>query len=281
MSHGNQQLRTTLATLKNVVSSSQPSSSVLPSGTSGTPPAIITSSSQEGRVCVFKKVEQVMENFRGGQSTRFQMLTNIVDELDKWTEASDGDREQALKSYMAELNSISANSDRNGLGNSTQPSRLSNSLTTTHKQQHINDDDLEEHLSRAENEQEDKESTPRRKRAREEDMPWYLPSTQSTRREICIKMCKTLQNFSDLPGVKFLVQATYNLPDGIPSSQWESSHRGTECLTYQFHNLGGAILHSNGVEYKRGGIFKPGRGEPKTSGRKDKVCRRFNSLKGC
>ena len=126
MSRGNQQLRTTWSTLKNVVSSSQPSSSVLPSGTYGTPPAIITFSSQEGRVCVLKKVEQVMENFRGGQSTRFQTLTNIIDELDKWTEASDDDTEQALNSYMAKLNSISANLDGNGLGNSTQPSRLSN-----------------------------------------------------------------------------------------------------------------------------------------------------------
>ena len=93
MSHGNQQLRTTLSTLKNVISSSQPSSSILPSETSRTPSVIITSSSQEERVHVFKKVEQVMENFKGGQSTKFQLLTNIVDELDKWTKASDDDRE--------------------------------------------------------------------------------------------------------------------------------------------------------------------------------------------
>jgi hypothetical protein len=68
-----------------------------------------------------------MENFRCGQTTRFQALTNVVDELDKWSGATDDEREHALNSYLPELKANFVDTNGNGNGSTTQPSQSSDS----------------------------------------------------------------------------------------------------------------------------------------------------------
>ena len=59
-------------------------------------------------------------------------------------------------------------------------------------------------------------------RAREDEMPWFDPAISSSRRSSCVETCRTLCQFSEDPaGVKALLQVTNNLPEGIPSSQWD------------------------------------------------------------
>jgi hypothetical protein len=125
MNHGNQSSKSTSASIKNVIISSQSESTNLPAGSSGTPPEITTTENQEEKVHVFKKVEQAMEDFRGGQNSRFPTLTNVIDELDKWSGASDKDRERTLNTYMAELNSIITITNGNELRSNTLSSRSS------------------------------------------------------------------------------------------------------------------------------------------------------------
>jgi hypothetical protein len=183
MSHGDQQTRLSPSTKKNDIPSPFYSTTAsLPSGTSGTPPEVITSDSQEERVHIFKRVEQTMDSFRKGQSTRFQTLSNVIDKLDKWSDVTDGDREQALNAHMAELNASPVNLNGNDIGETSQPSRPN----ITDKQRHSDHEHLINHLSRAADDKEEDESVPKRKRAREEDMPWYSSANQSTRRDICI-----------------------------------------------------------------------------------------------
>ena len=65
-------------------------------------------------------------------------------------------------------------------------------------------------------------------------MPWYNPSPSSSRRGSCIATCKTLLRFSeDLSGVKALLRVANNLPEGIPSSQWDRIIRGESVDLHQ------------------------------------------------
>ena len=66
-----------------------------------------------------------------------------------------------------------------------------------------------------------------RRRAREDEMPWFDPATSSSRRSSCVETCRTLRQFSEDPaGVKALLRVANNLPEGIPSSQWDRLLRG-------------------------------------------------------
>jgi hypothetical protein len=186
-------------------------------------------SNQEERRRVFVRVEQIMESFRSGQNSRFQTLTSVVDELDKWSDVSDGERERAFISYLAEIRADSAvaNGNQHELGSTTQPSRSSVPPIVPQKRLHDEVEDLVERLSRGGNEEEEDESTSGKRRIKEEDMPWYRPATQSVRRDSCSRTCRTLQRFSDdLSGVKALLRVAFNLPEGIPTSQWDRILRG-------------------------------------------------------
>jgi hypothetical protein len=195
-----------------------------------TPSEDVIPGNQEERDRVFQKVEQAMENFRKGQSTRFKTLTCVMDELDRWTGVSDTDRERALNTYMAEVNSDSAvsNGNRPESGSATQPSQSSvPSIGVPQKRLHHEVEDLIERLSQGGNEEEEDEHLPGRKRLKEEDMPWFNLPGRATRRDGCIQTCKTLQRFSeDLSGVKGLLRVAHNLPEGIPTPQWDRILRG-------------------------------------------------------
>ena len=82
--------------------------------------------------------------------------------------------------------------------------------------------DLLDQVSRGEPEGEELDQRITHKRAQEEDMPWYNSSLNSSRRSSCVETRRTLLQFSeDLSGVKSLLRVTLNLPEGIPSSQWD------------------------------------------------------------
>ena len=58
-------------------------------------------------------------------------------------------------------------------------------------------------------------------------MPWYNNAVMSARRTSCAETCRTLLQFSeDLSGVKSLLRVASDLPEGIPSSQWDRMLRG-------------------------------------------------------
>ena len=111
--------RNTTPTSKNVITSMEPIT------ISGTPPEIVISKEQEEKVRVLKGIERSMEDFRAGKRTQFQTLANITDKLDKWSTATDEDREHALSTYLAELNSIPFNLTGNESSSITQPSGMS------------------------------------------------------------------------------------------------------------------------------------------------------------
>ena len=98
MSNGGKSTGPSTAPLENIVASSD-------SGPSQTAPANVDSTFQEEKEWVFRGVERIMESFRKGESTCFQMSLHVIEELDKWTGVANEDRSRALDSNLLEINS--------------------------------------------------------------------------------------------------------------------------------------------------------------------------------
>ena len=65
-------------------------------------------------------------------------------------------------------------------------------------------------------------------------MPWFNSTSDSPRRSSCVESCRILLQFSeDLSGVKSLLRVAQNLPEGIPSSQWDHILRGESVDLHQ------------------------------------------------
>jgi len=177
---------------------------------------------------VLEGIERVMDRFRQGGITHFQATSNIVDELEKWSRVSDVEREKALNSYLSEINThpiveIGGNLPM-WITEPTSATLLSNNRS---KRQRGEVDDLIKRLSQGDPEDDEDERPTAKRRAKEEGMPWYQVSNSSSCQSSCLETCKTLRQFGeDLSGVKSLLQVAYNLPEGIPSTQWDWILRG-------------------------------------------------------
>jgi hypothetical protein len=207
------------------------------------PQAIVApdDATREEKERIFERVEREMEAFRKGECSRFQASSRVANELGKWAGSSEKEKGKAFDSYLAEINSFVAvqNEDRS-LTRGTPPP-IGTTLPAASEQRPGGKrlrDEVEELLDRVSGEEdlegEEVEQRVVRKRAREEDMPWFSPSSSSSRRGSCVETCKTLLKFSeDLSGVKSLLRVANNLPEGIPSSQWDRIIKGESVDLHQ------------------------------------------------
>ena len=170
-----------------------------------------------------------MDSFRKGECTRFQASSHVLDELEKWSSVSDREKGKAFDIYLAEINSPIAVQDeeRSATKETSQPAEPP--IITSQRPKRARDEveDFLDRLSGGEPDGEGDELRVSRRRAREDEMPWYNSATSSARRASCVATCKTLLQFSeDLSGVKSLLRVANHLPEGIPSSQWDRLLRG-------------------------------------------------------
>ena len=191
----------------------------------------IDPATQEEKGRTFERVEREMDIFRKGKYSRFQASSRVANELDKWAGASDQEKGKAFDSYLAEINAVLAVQDENRstTRETSPPPGTSHRPNQRPAGKRIRDEveDLLDQVSRGEPEGDDHEPRVPRKRAREDEMPWFSPSFSATRRASCIETCRTLLQFSeDLSGVKALLRVAGNLPEGIPSTQWDRILRG-------------------------------------------------------
>ena len=235
MTHGATQSDQSTSTLENVAAtesgeSGEPAQTIITNVDSSTDTGTQT---REERERVLERVEREMDFFRKGEYTRFQASTRVVNELHKWEGASDKEKGKAFDTYLAEINSLAAIQDeeRSNAGGTSLPAHSSN-LTGDRPTKRIRDE-VETLLDQVSGELDGDDNEPQsglesaRKRAREEDMPWFKPSLNSNRRPSCVETCRTLFKFSeDLSGVKALLRVANDLPEGIPSSQWDRILRG-------------------------------------------------------
>ena len=196
------------------------------------------STAREEKERVLERVEREMDAYRKGEYSRFQASTRVADELDNWAGASDKEKAKAFDSYLAEINSLTAIQDEEQ-SHTRGTSIPANSAHTTgitgqpSARKRIRDE-VKELLDQVSGEGLDGDADgqqlelePVRKRAREEDMPWFNSSHSSSRRESCVATRKTLLKFSDdLSGTKSLLRVADGLPEGIPSTQWDRILRG-------------------------------------------------------
>jgi hypothetical protein len=191
---------------------------------------------QEEKARILERVEHEMEIFRKGDCSRFQASSRVAHELGKWAGVSDKEKGKAFDSYLAEINSPAAvQDDYRSLTRGT-PQPLGSTLPagqqpSTRKRIREEVEELLDQVSREglEGDDNDLQQDPgsTRKRVREEDMPWFNSTLNSSRRSSCIETSRILLQFSeDLSGVKSLLRVANNLPEGIPSSQWDRILRG-------------------------------------------------------
>ena len=150
----------------------------------------------------------------------------VASELEKWAGVSDKEKGKAFDSCLAEINSLLAVQDGDrSITRETPPVETNLSTERQSRRKRIREEAeelLDQVLSGEEFEGEEIQQRVVRKRAKEEDMPWYKSTSSSSRRGSCVETCRILLQFSeDLPGVKSLLRVADNLPEGIPSSQWD------------------------------------------------------------
>ena len=225
MVHGGQQSDLSSATFENV---DRPE---MERETSQPVVATIDTTTQGAKERILERIEREMEVFRKGGCSRFQASTRVASELEKWEGASEREKGKAYDSYLAEINSFAAIQDESQSVVRGTPQPLETTLLPEQQssKKRIRDE-VEELLGQVSQGEEDEEEGERRvirKRAKEEDMPWYNSSSGSSRRSSCVETCRILLQFSeDLSGVKSLLRVANNLPEGIPTSQWDRILRG-------------------------------------------------------
>lgn len=195
--------------------------------------------SEEEEKRVFKRVEAIMDEFRGEQLSKFKAVANVTDELDKWVGVSDEVRGNALTPYLDEIHSV----NRQDSGPTDDDSRTKETTSESTKQPKTLgrkrtrdevDDAVERFSGDGDFSDDDEHARPAggKRRAQEDEMPWYKPGL--LRRTSCTKTCGTLRKFGeDLSGTKTLLRTAAGLPDGIPSSQWDRILRGESVDLHQ------------------------------------------------
>ena len=187
----------------------------------------VDTAAQEEKARVFNGVEQIMELFRRGDCTRFQASSLVLNELGTWAGAADEEKEKAFDLYLTEINSFFAHPDESLTREGSRS--LGAPVGSKGRAKRIRDEveDILEQVLKGGSEDEEDEPRVIRRRAREDEMPWYNNTTAPARRNSCIETCRTLLRFSeDLAGVKSFLRVANNRPDGIPSSQWDRLLRG-------------------------------------------------------
>jgi hypothetical protein len=203
-----------------------------PSGERESTPQVITanveSTVQEEKERVFNGVEQVMELFRKGECTRFQVSSLVLNELETWAGASDKEKEKAFNLYLTEINSFADQDEsRSFTRGGSPPLGAPNGSKGKAKRIWDKVEELLEQVSKGGSKDEEDEPRIIRRRTREDEMPWYNNAAVSTQRRSCVETCKTLSRFGeDLAGVKSLLRIANGLPEGIPTSQWDRLLRG-------------------------------------------------------
>jgi hypothetical protein len=148
--------------------------------------------------------------------------------LGTWAGASDKEKEKAFNLYLTEINFFADQDDSQSFTRKASPT-VEVISRSKGKAKRI-PEEVEELLGQvSKDESDDDEDEPRiiRRRAKEDEMPWYNNTAASSRRISCVETCKTLLQFSeDLAGVKSLLRIANDLPEGIPSSQWDRLLRG-------------------------------------------------------
>jgi hypothetical protein len=158
------------------------------------PPRLLSRlTTQEAKERVFEGVERQMEAFRKGECSRFQASSCVTKELEGWEVASDKEKGKAFDSYLAEINSHLAIQDeaRSATRETSSPlgaTRLAGGQTNRKRIR----EEVEELLEQVSREGLDEEENDRqlvRKRAKEEEMPWYDSSSNSPKRASCTDTC--------------------------------------------------------------------------------------------
>jgi hypothetical protein len=212
------------ATIESTGSNSGGNSSSLPDSTLPS-----SSTSEDGRVQILKRLEKEVESFRNNQVSKTATIASIIRVLEESdVEITPSQKESTITSYLTEILSIESARDiaqdveapdeGSSFRPTHQPSIKEKSKSRSFKETAGSDSDSED----------DKPS--KRPKLIESKLPWFEPiieSTSDTSNPSCQETCRLLRIYNvDIKKAKFLVKIAPKSPSGIPSSQWERILKG-------------------------------------------------------
>ena len=204
-------------------------------GTIASTPGSPTSSGNPGRLGL-GRLDHLIDECRCGRASKSQTITNILNALDAST-SSQPEKEKTLDLLLSEISSINGGAN----GPSTRATHVNTinlpgtgDVSGNKRALQKETEDFLEQISKGSDvslsdSDDDERSSPKRRRLKESDMPWYSststkaypsnPSSDKTR--------QLLKRYNrDISNAKFFVKVAQGSPEGIPSAQWERILRG-------------------------------------------------------
>lgn len=175
-----------------------------------------------------KDIEQLLDSFRKGERTKFDIISSISAILLKDPNLSDQAKAQSLELYMAEISTTEAGSPRGRGGDKLPKKGNKRPREESDDSDESSGDDDEPSSSSGSSSGDDHRSTKKR-RLRTSEMSWHRRKSRHTRkaRSSCKKSYSILKTLSrDVKKAKLDLKLTLEAPDGFPSSEWEHIVKG-------------------------------------------------------
>ena len=176
------------------------------------------------------EIDHLVELFRTGERTRFDVVSSVTRLLNGDTELSPQERAQSFELYMAEIGSIQETPRNKGKGPAHK--RIVNVDARNPAIDSLGERGLEGSESGGEESSSSSDSEgekPRKRRKlRQSDMPWskrsggIIPQNPS-----CVKTSNLIRKFNrDIKSTKLYIKLAPGAPRGIPMSEWEHIIKG-------------------------------------------------------
>ena len=186
-------------------------------------------SSEDGRTRLLGRLEDAVDSFRGGNTSKMATVSSILRILGEDSDVSltQSQKETTFDSYLTEILSIQSALEESrpsgsGVQHISQSCHQGEDLPTQGVRRNPESDGSDD--------EDEGDTRSKRRRLEEVDMPWYTDPSTSTfeaGNPSCEETRRLLRAYNrDITKAKFFVRIAHNSPTGIPSSQWERILKG-------------------------------------------------------
>lgn len=195
---------------------------------------------------IVSSVSKILADFNAGHISKACCVARVTSALRFDDNQRDTTKEQALQSYLDQIERIEDAQGRSSRSPSRRrsptgraysrgehrrsPSRRSSSKSCQSREHSYQSKHRYRYDYDSDSSSSDSDRPTRKRRLRESDMPWYGKEAEGTGgggRESCQKSCQLLRTYGeDLSQVKRWITTSSVAPSGFPASEWENLLRG-------------------------------------------------------
>ena len=192
-----------------------------------------TAPSESGATSVHSyvvEVDKLIDQFRAGERTRFEVVSSITQFLNADTELSPQERTQSFELYMAEVGSIKDTPRDKGKERTSSSSKGLGFHESNLVGEGDGNNERDESSGGTSPSSSDSEGggPKKRRKLRQSDMPWSRRTEGSVpQNPSCIKSANLIRKFScNIKSAKLFIKLAPGAPRGIPMSEWEHIFKG-------------------------------------------------------